>query len=310
MDSRFDRASSHQTTTVFFKPWAVLGAVTLVLSGCAVGPLEITRVDDPPPPIVPLQAPSPVPPPAPFVTDEVDVLPPLPRFTTLADCESAYGADNCATGETVYVNAELAPPPGSGEWFIPFEFGVMTGVLTNRYFATPAPFRAGVEYGAFTDRVALYHYRTINRSQIDCYRQSPADVRARLVHSGPARFSPSRGVITGRLAGATVSSHARVAGNPPAAHGPIAEHPPGMHEPGVRAPALSQPGVRPSPVGRDHADGTPGHGAQLRPDPAFRGPEFRPQPLRRYEGTPRPAGNATARPEGHPATTNRSEIKR
>jgi hypothetical protein len=282
-----------------------------VLQGCAVGPLQITGVDDPPPPTVPLQAPTPVPPAAQSVTDEVDVLPPLPRFTTLADCENAYGADNCATGETVYANAELAPPPGSGEWFIPYEFEVMTGVLTHRYFATPAPFRAGVDYGAFTDRVALYHYQTINRSQIDCYRQVPAEVRARLVHSGPARFSPSRGMITGRLAGATVSSHARVAGYPPGAHGPIAERSPGMHEPGVHAPTPPQPGVRPSPVARDHADGAPGHGAQPRPDPSLRETEFQqPQPLRRNAGTPRPAGNATARPEGHSETTTRSETKR
>jgi hypothetical protein len=310
MNSHFDQTSSHTSAAVVLKRCAILVSVAMALQGCA---LEFTRADDPPPPLVTEQAPVLSAPAAEPVADDVDVLPPLPTFTTLADCESAYGADNCATGETIYVNAEIAAPAGSAEWFIPYQFAVMTAVLSNHYFAPPAAFRAEVDYGAFTDRVALYHYRTINHSQIDSYRHAPAEVRARLAHSGPARYSPSRGEITGRLVGATASSHAHGAGYLPTAHAPSAAYPPGVH-----APTTPQPLIRPTPMAREHTGGETTYGGPRRPEPSARQTEFAEPRAERYQPMPqrmnaapppRAATTSTVRSSSRTVTTGRSSIK-
>jgi len=185
------------------RPRFSLFLAALALQGCALGPVALAPTA--PPVVYTVAAPvAPAPPapaaPAERVADEVDLLPPAPSFTTLTDCESAFGAGACDTGRAVYLTAGLTAPVGAEGWYIPLAFGEMRGVLINHYFAPPAAFAARIDYRLFIGRAIVTRYKAIDRLQIDRYRHAPIDVRLQVARSGPARYSPSRGVITGRLA--------------------------------------------------------------------------------------------------------------
>ena len=96
-------------------------------------------------------------PPAAVASDEVDLVPPVPSFVSVRDCELAYGPGACGTGAAVYERANIAVPVGAEAWFVPFAFGAMTGVLLNDYFAPPGIYVADVEYRSFTSTLSLIH---------------------------------------------------------------------------------------------------------------------------------------------------------
>jgi hypothetical protein len=146
--------------------------------------------------------------PAQVASDEIDLVPPVPSFSSVMDCELAYGVGACGTGAAVYEIAGIAGPVGASEWFIPFAFGVMTGVLVNDYFAPPGVYVADFQYRSFTSTTVINSYKTINQSTIRNYRQAPASARNQAVRSGPVRYSQSKGAVTGpaRLAG-SASGH-------------------------------------------------------------------------------------------------------
>jgi hypothetical protein len=279
----------------FAKPWAPLILAALLVQGCAVAPVQFTRAYEPPP-VVP--APVAAVPPAPVqaASDEVDLMPPLPSFTTLADCESAYGPNACGNGQAVYLSAGITAPVGSDAWFIPYAFGAMTGVLINHYFAPPAPFVARVDYHAFTARVVVNRYKVINRTQIDRYRHAPAEVRSRLAHIGPGRYSPSRGVVTHKLAPTTAP---RLASAAP--HRPVEAAPADYGHKGALAASGRPRSVGPGADERGRAHAVmPAQSPSVRRDSEGGRVQARQQPLRRPVSPPQ-----QARAQGlHPDTVH------
>jgi hypothetical protein len=159
--------------------------------------------------------------PAQVASDEIDLVPPVPSFSGVMDCELAYGVGACGTAAAVYETAGIAVPVGASEWYIPFAFGVMTGVLVNNYFAPPGVYVADFQYRSFTSTTVIDSYKTINQTTISNYRQAPASARNQAVRSGPVRYSKSRGAVTGpaRLAG-SASSHTQSSPSTRAASAP------------------------------------------------------------------------------------------
>jgi hypothetical protein len=136
-------------------------------------------------------------------SDEVDLVPPVPSFTTVSDCELAYGVGACGTGAAVYDRAGIAVPIGAYDWFVPYAFGVMTGVLVNHYFAPPGVYVAGFQYRSFTSTTVINNYKVINQTTINKFGQAPLSARAQAIRSGPVRYSQSKGAVLGaaRFAG-------------------------------------------------------------------------------------------------------------
>jgi hypothetical protein len=144
-------------------------------------------------------------------SDEVDLVPPVPSFTTVSDCELAYGAGACGTGAAVYERAGVAVPVGAYDWFVPYAFGVMTGVLANHYFAPPGVYVAGFQYRSFTSTTVINNYKVINQTTINRFGQAPLSARAQALRTGPVRYSQSRGAVIGaaRFAAGSSSSHSQ-----------------------------------------------------------------------------------------------------
>jgi hypothetical protein len=150
------------------------------------------------------------PPPAEIASDEIDLQPPVPSFTTVADCELAYGVGACGTGAALYQTAGIMVPVDAYGWYAPYAFGVMTGVLVNHYFAPPGVYVAGVQYRSFTSTTVVNSYKVINQTTINNFKQAPLSARNQALRSGPVGYSQSRGLMTGaaRFAG-TASGHAQ-----------------------------------------------------------------------------------------------------
>ena len=160
-------------------------------------------------------------PPAQVASGDIDLVPPVPSFSTVTDCELAYGVGACGTGAAVYETAGIAVPVGATEWYVPFAFGVMTGVLINDYFAPPGVYVADFEYQSFTSTAVINTYKTVNQTTINNYRQAPVSARNQAAHSGPVRYSPSTGTVTraARLGG-SAPRHAQISPSPGAASAP------------------------------------------------------------------------------------------
>lgn len=223
-----------------------------------------------------VRAPAVYAPPSAVASDEVDLVPPVPTFVSVQDCELAYRPGACGTGAVVYERANIAVPVGAEGWFVPFAFGAMTGVLLNDYFAPPGVYVADFEYRSFTSTTVIEHYRTVNRTTINNFHQALPNARAQAQRSGPVRYSPSRGSVTGpaRFAG-TVPSHNQTSYHPGTPGTPVQPANPGAHlgasntlaprptpAPPNGSPNYSQqrvrtPAVTPPAMTRTVANGTP-----------------------------------------------------
>lgn len=122
---------------------------------------------------------------------EVELVPPVPTFVSLGDCERAYGLSSCGTGQVIYTQANLVPPPDSASWYMPFAFGVMTGVLVNQFYSPPAVYIGGYRYRQYISPNYVSHYRRISPVQVNYYRNAPISVqRSTLTSNRPVRYVP------------------------------------------------------------------------------------------------------------------------
>ena len=71
-----------------FKVYIAL--VAILLSGCAPVTYQTPFGEAPP--------------------TEVELVPPVPTFVSLGDCEMAYGPGACGTGQIIYQQVNLVPP--------------------------------------------------------------------------------------------------------------------------------------------------------------------------------------------------------
>ena len=190
---------------------------------------------------------------------ETDLVPPVPTFATIGDCEMAYGPGACGSGAAVYGQASLAPPPDANAWFMPFAFGVMTGVLVNRFYAPPTVYIADVRYSQYLAPVVIQKYRIVTPATVRFYQHAPLAHRQSVMRTGPVRYAPRRGEFVGNPYG---HGYARPPGPPPR---PV----PGTMAPGrPPAPIGQRPGIRPPgailqkpPVGRPAPPPVAGSGA-------------------------------------------------
>ena len=122
---------------------------------------------------------------------EVELAPPVPTFISLSDCERAYGLSSCGTGQVIYTQANLTPPPESASWYMPFAFGVMTGVLVNQFYSPPTVYIQDYRYRQYLSPYYVSYYRRVNTVQVTYYRNAPIAVqRSTLSSNRPVRFVP------------------------------------------------------------------------------------------------------------------------
>ena len=119
---------------------------------------------------------------------EAEWLPPPPTFNALADCERAYGAGQCRTGDEIY--RQYAPPgtsvpPQIAYGYMPHAYGSMTGVLVNGYLAPPAAYVVGVPYQSYLFPPVISRYRVITPVVIQRYHTAPVYVRETIIQRGP-----------------------------------------------------------------------------------------------------------------------------
>jgi len=153
-----------------FKGYIALAA--LLLSGCA--PVTYQTQPEGVPPL------------------EVEVVPPIPTFVSLGDCEMAYGPGACGTGQIIYQQVNLVPPPDSGGWYMPFAFGVMTGVLVNQFYSPPTVYIVGYRYREYLSHGYASHYRGLTAAGVSHYRNAPPSVQRSALTSGrPVRYAPA-----------------------------------------------------------------------------------------------------------------------
>lgn len=200
---------------------------------------------------------------------EEDLIPPVPTFTSINDCELAYGPGNCGNGDQIYNSANLAPPPNASAFFMPFAFGVMTGVLVNNFFAPPTVYIADYRYGQFLAPVVVERYRVVTPAHIRFYHSAPIGIRQSVLRTGPVRYAPARGQIVGNPYG---HNFVRPQGLHPAAVQFRQSHP-------SAAPHAPAPAV-----------------IQRQPTPAVHTPQPTPRPAAVAQPRPAPPKPAAVRP--------------
>ena len=105
------------------------------------------------------------------------VIPPLPTFLTVQDCEMAYGAGACGTGSQVYGQASLAAPPDAYNWYMPYSFGTMTGALLHDHFAPPGIYLAQVPYWSYLQPAVVQRYTLVSPQTVRVYRSAPQPIQ-------------------------------------------------------------------------------------------------------------------------------------
>lgn len=105
--------------------------------------------------------------------EESEVIPPLPTFLTVHECEMAYGLGACGTGSQVYGQASLAAPPDAYNWYMPYSFGTMTGALLHDHYAPPGIYLAQVPYGSYLQPAVIQRYALVNPQTVRIYRSAP-----------------------------------------------------------------------------------------------------------------------------------------
>jgi len=129
--------------------------------------------------------------------EESEVIPPLPTFLTVQDCEMAYGAGACGTGSQVYGQASLAAPPDALNWYMPYSFGTMTGALLHDHYAPPGIYLAQVPYRSYLQPAVIQRYALVNPQNIRFYRSAPHPFQGG-AHSPPAWHWQPRSDLTTR----------------------------------------------------------------------------------------------------------------
>jgi len=156
------------------------------LGGCVVAPPMIQQPYDG---RQPMPAPSEAWPPV----EQTELIPPLPTFLTLRDCELAYGPGACGIGSSVYGQASLAPPPDAYNWYMPYSFGTMTGALLHDHYAPPGIYRAQVPYWSYLQPVVIQRYALVDPRTVQIYRSAPLVTQQRIITIGPAPYPLQRG---------------------------------------------------------------------------------------------------------------------
>lgn len=211
--------------------------------------------------------------------DAVDLVPPVPTFTSIADCELAYGIGECGTGADIYTRAALEPPVEVRSWYMPYAYVPMTGVLVQRFFAPPAFFVPTVEYRAFVSPVVVQKYRTVTATTVATFKRAPVAVQHATLKSGPGVYSRSKGAIVSRPP--ITSGHAS-GGESPTTHVPH----PTPHTPASSGPVIGRPASPPqSTTAPSHP--TASTPARHEPPPSHR--DSSPPP----KSTPAPVAKAT-----------------
>lgn len=124
------------------------------------------------------------------------LLPPLPRFRFLADCEQAYGVSACGSGVQVYASTGIAPPDHAHFWFIPYHYRLMTGVLMHAYFTPPVRYVSGIPYRSYVSSHSIERYRMVTPVVMSRYYAAPPSVRQNVLHRGPVAYGePRRPII-------------------------------------------------------------------------------------------------------------------
>ena len=156
------------------------------LGGCVVAPPMIQQPYDG---RQPMPAPSEAWPPV----EQTELIPPLPTFLTLRDCELAYGPGACGIGSSVYGQASLAPPPDAYNWYMPYSFGTMTGALLHDHYAPPGIYRAQVPYWSYLQPVVIQRYALVDPRTVQIYRSAPLVTQQHIITIGPAPYPLQRG---------------------------------------------------------------------------------------------------------------------
>ena len=124
------------------------------------------------------------------INEETSMDPPVPTFATKEDCEMAYGLGSCGNGEVIYEQANQPPPPDATEWYMPFAFGAMTGVLVNQYYAAPTVYVSQVRYRRYLSNPE--RYRALTPATAAHFRSAPVAVQHNaVVHGQPVRYAPA-----------------------------------------------------------------------------------------------------------------------
>ena len=163
-----------------------LTMVCTALGGCVVAPPMIQQPYD-------AQQSMPGPTEAWPPVEQTELIPPLPTFLTLRDCELAYGEGACGVGSSVYGQSSLAPPPDAYNWYMPYAFGTMTGALLHDHYAPPGIYRAQVPYWSYLQPVVIQRYALINPATVRIYRSAPLLTQQRIITVGPAPYPLQRG---------------------------------------------------------------------------------------------------------------------
>lgn len=129
------------------------------------------------------------------VDEEVDLIPPVPTFTSISNCEQAYGFGACGDGTEVYARARLEAPPEVRYIYMPFAYSAAPTVLIHRYYAPPTVYISTVQYNTFISPVVIQRYSMINTRTIEVYHRAPVHVREQALRSGPVVYVPSRAVV-------------------------------------------------------------------------------------------------------------------
>jgi len=156
------------------------------LGGCVVAPPMIQQPYDG---RQPMPAPTEAWPPV----EQTELIPPLPTFLTLRDCELAYGPGACGIGSSVYGQASLAPPPDAYNWYMPYSFGTMTGALLHDHYAPPGIYRAQVPYWSYLQPVVIQRYALVDPRTVQIYRSAPLVTQQHIITIGPAPYPLQRG---------------------------------------------------------------------------------------------------------------------
>ena len=117
--------------------------------------------------------------------EESEVIPPLPTFLTVQDCEMAYGVGACGTGNQVYGQASLAAPPDAYNWYMPYSLGPMTGALLHDHYAPPGIYLAQVPYRSYLQPAVVQRYALVNPQTVRFSRSVPHPFQGG-AHSPPA----------------------------------------------------------------------------------------------------------------------------
>ena len=105
--------------------------------------------------------------------EEFEVIPPLPTFLTVHDCELAYGMGTCGTGSQVYWQASLAAPPDAYHWYMPYSFGTMARALLHDHYAPPGIYLAQVPYWSYLQPAVAQRYALVSPQTVMFYRSAP-----------------------------------------------------------------------------------------------------------------------------------------